>query len=167
MAAMFAKMRVGGGVGSGTGHAKQGSLGSGTSAKDRVKKGDRANLMQVVKSKPHTPDMARKTKSALPSPKVSAAKPAVHSPAAKPHVTPHAGGHGPKGGHKKAGGHGGEHGKPGEILGKIGGAVKEAGGAAVKGAVAGTGSEPIQGSVEKAFKGHKFGDPKDGRHEDR
>jgi hypothetical protein len=36
MAAMFAKMAQGGGTGSGTGHAKQGSLGSG-GAKDKVK----------------------------------------------------------------------------------------------------------------------------------
>lgn len=167
MRAMFAANRQAG-PGKG-GIAKPGKLA------DPSKKlgGERANLMTVVRSKPHTPDMARKTKPTV------AAKPAA-TPAKAPSATFHApkassaahaptsgkkGGHSPSGG--KGGGHEGGGHSPLSILKKIGGAAKEAAHEATKGVVLATGNEPITHDVKKSLRGHKFGDPESGRHEDR
>jgi hypothetical protein len=162
MAAMFAKMREGGGSGSGTGHAKQGSLGSG-GAKDKTK-GEHANLMQVVKSKPHTPDMARKSAPKVATPAVKAPK--VTAPAGKaPKVTAPKATKPPK---VKAPTAHKEH-SPLGALKKIGSAVKEGAKKTVEGAVLATGQEPVLGGMKQSLKAHRFGDPDTGtgRHDDR
>lgn len=181
MAAMFAANRQ-------AGPGKRGIAKPGTKANPGQKLGgERANLMTVVRSKPHTPDMARKTKPAAPpkldgrsarpkaSPKITdgtrVAKPAAskaHAPttghSAKPHAAPHAKPHAGGGGHGP-GGHEGGHGPLG-VMRKIGGAVKEAGHEAKKAVIASTGQEPTAAALHSGAKGHKFGDPREGRHED-
>jgi len=67
----------------------------------------------------------------------------------------------------KGKGHSGHEGhSPLDALSKLGKAATEAGKGTAKGAVAGTGMEPVQGDMAKSMKGHKYGS-EDGRHDDR
>ena len=190
MKAMFAKNRQ-------AGPGKQGIAKPGKLADPGQKLGgERVHMGQLMmKKKPHDIGAAKKIGKAptktgptppspakVAAPKKTAAtvssggmgKPPAHTPAAHP---PKAGAHPPAakpkagGGHGKPGGHkGGDHKEghsPFGALSKIGKAAKEAGAETVKGAVAGTGMEPVAGDMHKSMKGHKYGDAEGGRHDDR
>ncbi len=143
--------------------AKQGkAIGTkGATGVGAPKRPERANLPALMNSKKPSAPPAKPVKT-------KASKPAVaHAPAAKASHAPPA----------KAGGHEKGH-SPlqklkhvashvGHTVKKTVGHVAEGAHKTVEGAVAASGQESTVGGMKASMKGHKFGAPDDGRHEDR
>ena len=159
LAAMFAK------VGSAVSGKKLGAPGGQrftSRANEKKVLGDNAKPVKQQKN-----ILTGKSSNPLAAPKLSDFK-AAKTPKMKTAKAPKV----PKAGHEKkghkehkSGGHEGGH-SPLGVLKSIGNQVKEAGHKTVNATIAASGHESTIGAIKGSAKGHKFGDPGDGRHED-